>query len=103
MFALPIFALRLALGMTACLLLLPRGVVNARYYRTHFLIVLALTGVASILISRPANAFLLSFWSFSVVGMGLALVGALLWSLANGPAVRVLILALLIILGGALS
>ena len=50
MFAFSIFALRLALGMTACLLLLPRGVVNARYYRIQFLIVLALTGVAGVLI-----------------------------------------------------
>jgi hypothetical protein len=105
MFAFSVFALRLALGMTACLLLLPRGVVNARYYRIQFLIVLALTGVAGVLI-HGWNPFLGSFWGFSSVGMVLALIGSLVWSLEMKSAAeigRVVAAATIITLAGALG
>jgi hypothetical protein len=101
MFAFSIFALRLALGMTACLLLLPRGVVNARYYRIQFLLVLALTGVAGVL-THDLNLWL-TFWTFSGVAMGLALIGSLVWSLENAPGGRVLIAATALALAGALG
>jgi hypothetical protein len=105
MFAFSVFALRLALGMTACLLLLPRGVVNARYYRIQFLIVLALTGAAAVLIHGWTH-FLAIFWGFSSVGMVLALIGSLVWSLENksvGEVGRVVATATLITLAGALG
>ena len=101
MFAFSVFALRLALGMTACLLLLPRGVVNPRYYRIQFLIVLALTGVAGVLI-HDLNLWL-TFWTFSGVGIGLALIGSLVWSLENAPGGRVIIFATFMALAGALA
>ncbi|HBI46082.1 MAG TPA: hypothetical protein DDY78_24990 [Planctomycetales bacterium] len=100
MFAFSVFALRLALGMTACLLLLPRGVVNPRYYRIQFLIVLALTGVSCVF--AKALSGLLVFWVFATVAMGSALLGSLVWSLERAPGRRFLIAATLLILAGAL-
>jgi hypothetical protein len=107
MFAFSVFALRLALGMTACLLLLPLGVVNARYYRIQFLIVLALTGAAGVL-AHGLNLlnFWATFWGFSGVGMVLALIGSLVWSLeikSVGEIGRVIAAATLITLAGALG
>ena len=105
MFAFSVFALRLALGMTACLLLLPRGVVNPRYYRIQFLIVLALTGAAGVLI-HGWNPFLEMFWGFYGVAMGLAVIGSLVWSLeikSVGEVGKVLAAATIITLAGALG
>jgi hypothetical protein len=102
MSAFSVFALRLAIGMTACLLLLPRGVVNPRYYRIQFLIVLALTGASGVL-TYGWNPFLMTFWTFAAVAMGLALIGSLVWSLENAPGGRVLIAATFITLAGALA
>ena len=99
MFAFSIFALRLALGMTACLLLLPRGVVNPRFYRIQFLTVLTLIGVASVFIHAMDSWV---FWAFSVAGL-LALIGALAWSLENAPGRRSLVVATLLALVGALG
>jgi hypothetical protein len=101
MFAFSVFALRLALGMTACLLLLPRGVVNPRYYRIQFLAVLTLTGVASVF-THGLNGWLV-FWAFSVAGIGLALIGALAWSLERAPGGRSIVVATLLALIGALA
>ncbi len=101
MFAFSIFALRLALGMTACLLLLPRGVVNSRYYRIQFLIVLALTGGAGVF-AHDVKLWA-TFLIFSGVGMALALVGSLIWSLENAPYGRVFIAAAVITLTSALA
>jgi hypothetical protein len=105
MFAFSVFALRLALGMTGCLLLLPRGVVNPRYYRIQFLIVLAFTGAAGVL-THGWNHFLEAYWGFSGVAMGLALIGSLVWSLeikSVGEIGRVVAVATLITLAGALG
>ncbi len=105
MFAFSAFALRLAFGMTACLLLLPRGVVNARYYRIQFLIVLALTGAAGTL-THGWNPFLATFWGFWGAAMVLALIGSLVWSLDNKSVAevgRVVAVATIITLAGALG
>jgi hypothetical protein len=88
MFAFSVFALRLALGMTACLLLLPRGVVNPRYYRIHFLIALALTGMACLFANALSAS--LEFWIFGICAMGTALMGSILWSFENAPAGRII-------------
>ena len=101
MFAFSVFALRLAIGLTACLLLLPRGVVNARYYRIQFLTVLTLIGVASVF-SNGLNGWLL-YWIVASIGIALALVGSLVWSLENAPGGRSLIVATLIAATGALA
>ena len=99
MFAFSVFALRLALGMTACFLLLPRGVVNPRFYRIQFLTVLTLIGVASVFI-HAIDGWV--FWAFSVAGL-LAFIGALAWSLENAPGRRSLVVATLLALVGALG
>jgi hypothetical protein len=79
---LAVFALRLAIGMLACLLLLPRKQVHPRFYRTHFLIVLAL-GVLAIAFgwdhATPAIFALLG------VGVALAFIGSIVWSIEGAP------------------
>ena len=50
MSALSVFALRLAAGMIACLLLLSPADVNPRFYRVHFLTALGLTGLAAVFV-----------------------------------------------------
>ena len=52
---LAVFCLRLACGMTACLLLLPPALVNPRFYRTHFLTALGLACVALLSVRDSAG------------------------------------------------
>jgi hypothetical protein len=104
MFAFSIFALRLALGMTACLLLLPRGVVNPRYYRNQFAIVLSLNGFAGFFTyGFNALTFWRAFWGFSGLEGVLAVSGFLVWSLENSPGGRIIVWANVLTLIGALG
>jgi hypothetical protein len=77
-----VFALRLAAGMLACLLILPRRQVHPRFYRTHFLTALGLAGLAAVFAwsdaSWPARAVL-------VAGVALAFAGSVVWSLEGAP------------------
>jgi hypothetical protein len=103
---LPLFCLRLAVGMLACLLLLSpaasagdRPLVNPRFYRTHFLTALALAGLALLLLRDSAG------WPLLVlVGLGaaLALAGSLSWALEGAPAGRALIVLTTLVLGAGL-
>jgi hypothetical protein len=86
---LALFCLRLAVGMLACLLLLsprsaarPRPLVNPNYFRTHFLTVLALAGIALYFARASATGPL-----YATLGTGLALafLGSLSWSLEGAP------------------
>jgi hypothetical protein len=101
---LPVFCLRLAAGMIACLLLLspgaaagPRPVVNPRFFRTQFLTALGLACLA-LLFARTAG------WPVvAAAGAALALcfAGSASWSLEGAPGGRALIvLALLALLAG---
>ncbi len=66
MSALSVFALRLAAGMTACLLLLSPADVNPRFYRVHFLTALGLTGLAA-LFAPTAGGW--PMWTLLAAGM----------------------------------
>jgi hypothetical protein len=94
-----VFALRLAVGMLACLLVLPRKQVHPRYYRTHFLIALGLAGVATAFAWRDAYV-----WSVVLLGVGVALTfaGSVVWSLEGAPGGLGLAVLAVAVLGGAL-
>ena len=84
---LPIFCLRLACGLVGALLLLPPALVNQRFYRTHFLIVLGLTVAAAVFLRGAGEPGL---W-LAVGGTVLsAFLGSLVWSLEGAPASRAL-------------
>jgi hypothetical protein len=94
-----VFALRLAAGMLACLLILPRSQVHPRFYRTHFLTVLGLAGVAAWFAwgdaSLPTRVLLLA-------GVVLAFAGSIVWSVEGAPAGLGLVVLTIAALGGAL-
>jgi hypothetical protein len=81
------FCLRLAAGMLACLLLLPPAKVNSRYFRTHFLTALGLTGVAVVFLRGTVSTLVLSFLIGALV---LAFLGSLAWAIEGAPGGRVL-------------
>jgi hypothetical protein len=84
---LAIFALRLATGLIASLLLLNPAQVNPRFYRTHFLTGLGLTAVAIVFLWDTADADL--GWALGAAS-GLALLGSIVWMLERAPAGRTL-------------
>jgi hypothetical protein len=87
---LPIFCLRLACGLVGALLLLPPALVNSRFYRTQFLIVLGLTVAASVFLRGVGGSWL---W-FALGGTALlAFGGSVTWSLEGAPASQALGLA----------
>lgn len=85
---LAIFCLRLACGLIAALLLLSPAQVNPRFYRTHFLTALGLSAAAALLLWDTANPEL--WWALGP-GIGLALLGSIVWLLEGAPAGRLLI------------
>jgi hypothetical protein len=89
---LPVFCLRLAAGMTACLLVLPpgkgrRAVVNPNFYRTHFLTALGLA-CGALYLERGATWPVVAALG---VGAALAFLGSLAWSLEGAPGGRTLV------------
>jgi hypothetical protein len=99
MSALSVFALRLAAGMTACLLPLSPAVVPARFYRVHFLTVLGLAGLAAVF----ARAGGWALWTLLIGGMVFALAGSVSWFLERAPGGRTLIVLTALALAGALA
>ncbi len=99
MSALSVFALRLAAGMTACLLLLSPAQVNPRFYRVHFLTALGLAGLAA-LFAPAAGGW--PMWTLLAAGAAFALAGSVAWFLEKAPGGRSLIVLTLLALGGAL-
>lgn len=91
---LPLFCLRLSLGLLAALLVLPSAVIHPRFYRTHCLIVLGLCGVA--LASLPSVSFAL------LAAAGLAFGAAVVWSVEGAPGGRLLLLLIVAALAVAL-
>ncbi len=95
-----VFALRLAAGMLACLLLLPRRQVHPRYYRTHFLTALGLACLAAAFgwtEAGPAARGLLA------AGVVLAFAGSVVWSLEGAPGGLALAVLTVGVMGGALG
>jgi hypothetical protein len=102
-----VFALRLAAGMMACLLLLPSGRsrnparqdINPRFFRTHFLTALALAGLALACVRDSAA------WPL-LIGLGSALVfgfvGSLVWGLERAPGGRTFIVLTTLALASSL-
>jgi hypothetical protein len=100
MTALPVFALRLAAGMTACLLLLSPAVVNPRFYRVHFYVALGLTTLAGVF-ERETAGWLL--WTLLIAAGLFALAGSWSWALEPAPGGRALIVLATLALAGALA
>jgi hypothetical protein len=96
---LALFALRLAAGAIACLLLLPAGLLNPRFFRTHFLTALALAGVAFVAVRHGAAWPLLMLLG---TAMPLALLGSLVWGLEGSPGGRTFIVLTTLTLTAAL-
>jgi hypothetical protein len=97
---LAIFALRLATGMIASLLLLNPTQVNPRFYRTHFLTALGLTAVALVFLWDTKDAWLV--WVLATAG-GLSLLGSIVWMLEGAPAGRTLVVLTGLALAAALG
>src|SRR5262245_45218377 len=87
------FCLRLAAGMTACLLLLSpattarpapgrKPLANPAYFRTHFLTALALLCGSLLWLFSGGDVVLLALLS---VAMTLAFAGSVVWSLERSP------------------
>ncbi len=96
---LAVFALRLAVGSLACLLLLPYAVINPRFFRTHFLTALALAGVALAAVREDADWLPLTFLG---TAMFLAFVGSMVWGLEGAPGGRTFVVSTTAALAGAL-
>lgn len=94
-----VFALRLAVGMLACLLVLPRKQVHPRYYRTHFLTALGLSGLAAAFAWHTASTTTAALLGAGVV---LAFAGSVVWSLEGAPGGLGLAVLTVGVLGGAL-
>jgi hypothetical protein len=82
------FALRLACGLMAALLLLSPAQVNPRFYRTHFLTALGLGAVAAVFVWETADQRLACALG---AALGLSLLGAIVWMLEGAPLGRLMI------------
>jgi hypothetical protein len=96
---LPLFCLRLSLGLLAALCLLNPAQVNPRFYRTHFLTVLGLAALALVLVAPAAGGPLRIALG---VALGLAFLGSCSWSIEGNPAGRTLVVLCAAALGTSL-
>ena len=103
---LPVFCVRLAAGMTACLLLLwprasagERPPVNPRFFRTHFLTALGLACLALLFARSTAGWPVLALLG---AGSALCFAGSVSWSLEGAPGGPALIVLTLLALLSAL-
>ncbi len=89
---LPLFCLRLSLGLLTALFLLSPATIHPRLYRTHLLTVLGLCSLAlaSILSDNFAVPLPILFT------LGLALLGVFVWSVEGAPGGRLLLLMTMI-------
>ncbi len=96
---LAVFALRLAVGMMGCLLLLPASIINPRFFRTHFLTALALAGLSLACVRDSADWLLLTSLG---AALALAFVGSMVWGLEGAPGGRTFIVLTTLALAGSL-
>ena len=94
------FCLRLACGLAASLLLLPTAQVNQRFFRAHFLIILGLTALASVVLGASAKFWL---WLILAAALACAFAASFVWSLKGAPAGKALIVLSTACLVGALA
>jgi hypothetical protein len=83
---LALFCLRLALGLMACLLIVPARLTHPRYYRTHCLTSLGLAIVA--IAFRPVQGTDIGF--AVATAAVLALLASILWRINGAPGAQVL-------------
>jgi hypothetical protein len=89
-----VFALRLAAGMIAALFVLPREVVEPRFYRIHHIIALCLLGGAGVFAwSSAADLFWLPFG----LAVGATLYCCYAWTVAEGTGTRHTAMALAVL------
>jgi hypothetical protein len=93
------FCLRLACGLLASLLLIPASV-HPRFFRTQFLIALALTTGTAAVLWRESGVWL---WLSLGGAIAFAFLGSLAWSLDGAPGGRTLIVLDLIAVAAALG
>ncbi len=89
---LPLFALRLAAGMIAALLVLTPSQVNPRFFRTHYLTAFGLMALAAFFLRHRffhdrAGTCLAVLLAASLLA---AFAGSVIWSLRNAPGGRLL-------------
>jgi hypothetical protein len=85
------FCLRLACGLVGALVFLPAAQVNPRFYRVHFLTVLGLAALAAVFLRDLPAAQEGWLWLALGIGMFLAFLGSLSWSLERAPAGRAIV------------
>jgi hypothetical protein len=99
---LAVFCLRLAAGMMGCLLFLPARLINQRFYRTHFLTVLALA-LGPLFLADVSGAYVWPLRLTLSVALVLAFAGSFVWSLEGAPAGRTIIVLCTMALVGGLT
>jgi hypothetical protein len=96
---LAVFCLRLGCGLMSALMLLPTSLVNPRFFRTHFLTVLGLIGLAAVVLRDQGDLLL---WVALGSGLVLAFLGSVSWHLQGAPAGKILMFVLVPVLAAAL-
>jgi hypothetical protein len=97
---LPCFCLRLACGLSSALLLFPTRLVNPRFYRAHFLIVLALFAGAAVLLRDQAHGL---EWAMLILAATSAFLGSILWSLHEAPGGKLIAIVTMLTSAAALG
>jgi hypothetical protein len=82
-----IFSLRLACGLMACLLVLSPAQVHPRFFRTHFLTVIGLLGVATFFLAGDASTILIVILA---AGLVTSFVGSIVWHIEGNPGGRII-------------
>src|SRR5262245_58697606 len=85
---LPLFCLRLALGLVGSLLILNPSQVNPRFYRVQFLVALGLTALSALFLRIDAGPWL---WVALAASGRAAFAGSVVWFLEGAPGGRALI------------
>src|SRR5262249_4282348 len=85
---LPLFCLRLALGLAGALLILNPSQVNPRFYPAQFLVALGLTALAALFLRDAAGPWL---WAALAAAGLAAFAGSVVWSLEGAPGGRLLV------------
>jgi hypothetical protein len=97
---LAVFGLRLAVGLLACLLLLPSSQIHPRFYRTQLLTVLGLATLALVFVWDTATGWTIPLL---IAGVVLAFAGSIIWFLEGAPGGQLLIVLTALVLAVGLG